>query len=270
MHLAEKLTKDDKDERILEMLLRRGFGIATTSPPKTLLIPARISSKRKGEFYEMLKSYSFRLVLRDIIKHQTMFRPADLTRFCSLEKVKEYLSFLLSADIIRKKDKGYKLTHGPVSSFGDTLEWFVAQIFEKEFVADVLWGIRFKNSSSGGDYDVIASMERNLIYVEVKSSPPKHIELGEVTAFINRIGDLLPDMAIFLVDTELRMKDKIVPLFEEELRTRSIRKKFSVERMTDELFQIEDQVFIINSRRGIIENLRACFRRFLRGKIRIF
>lgn len=256
--------------QIVEVLLRRGLGLATTPSPKKLLLPPRISAQRKREFYEMLKSYSFRLVLRDIIKYQDMFKPADLTRFCSLEKVKEYLSFLLLADIIRKKGGGYKLNRGPVGSFGDTLEWFVAQVFEQEFFADVLWGIRLKNSSSGGDYDVIAEMEGNLIYIEVKSSPPKHIELGEVTAFINRIEDLLPDMAIFLVDTELRMKDKIVPLFEEELKARdSKRKKLSVERMTDELFHIENQIFIINSRRDIIENLRVCFRRFLRGKIRI-
>lgn len=259
-----------KNERVVEMLLRRGLVAAMTSPPKNLLIPARISAQRKTELYEMLKNYSFRLVLRDIIKYQTMFKPTDLTRFCSLERVKEYISFLLSIDIIRKIDRGYKLSKGPISSFGDTLEWFVAQVFELEFFADVIWGIRFKNSSSGGDYDVIAAMEGNLIYIEVKSSPPKHIELGEVTAFINRIEDMLPDMAIFLVDTELRMKDKIVPLFEEELKTRgSSIKRIPIERMTDELFHVENQIFIINSRRDIIENLRVCFRRFLRSKIRI-
>ncbi len=148
----------------------------------------------------------------------------------------------------------------------------MARIFELEFHSEVLWGIRFRKSASGGDYDVVALMEGELVYVEVKSSPPKHIEGRDVRGFISRIGDLLPHVAVFFVDTELRMKDKLVVLFEEELASRygrSARKDFPVARLRDELFQINHQVFIVNSKRDIITNFRDCLRDYWRSRIRI-
>ncbi len=60
-------------------------------------------------------------------------------------------------------------------------------------------------------------------------------------------------MAVFLMDTELRMKDKIVPMFEKELALR-----FAVPpqvlRMERELFQINDRIFIINAKESILQN----------------
>jgi len=46
------------------------------------------------------------------------------------------------------------------------------------------------------------------------------VELGEVKTFFLRIDDLLPDVAILFNDTQLRMKDKLVVMFEEELERR--------------------------------------------------
>lgn len=238
--------------------------------PKDLLLPK--SSQRQEAFYEWLKNYSFRLVLRDIIKRQQAFQPKDLTRFCSMAKVEEHLAFLSRLGLIQGTQQNYHLVSGPIRSFGDTLEWFVARVFEKEFHGEVLWGIRFKNSASGGDYDVVARMEGELVYVEVKSSPPKHIEEREVKAFLDRINDLLPHLAFFFVDTELRMKDKIVPLFEEELRSRygkAAAKNYPVVRIRGELFGIHHQVFIVNSKRDVIANFRDCFRDYWRSHLRI-
>ncbi len=64
---------------------------------------------------------------------------------------------------------------------------------------------------------MVALLEGWLVYMEVKSSPPKNIEGDEVHAFLARLKDLLPHLALFFVDTELRLKDKIVPFFETEL-----------------------------------------------------
>ena len=90
--------------------------------------------------------------------------------------------------------------------------------------------------------------------MEVKSSPPKHIEQAEVKAFLNR------------------MKDKIVPFFEEELLSRHGKvavKRYPVVRKKDELFQINHQVFIVNSKRDVIANFRDCFRDYWRSLIMI-
>lgn len=253
-----------------KLLKRRGLEVLSWSTPKDLLLPKGL--QRQRQFYERLKNYSFRLVLRDIIKHQEAFRPQDLTRFCSVDKVEEYLVFLYKLGLIRENKKGYRLTGQPVRSLGDTLEWFVARIFTEEFEAEAIWGIRFKNSTFGGDYDVVARMGDDLVYVEVKSSPPKNIEQKDVQGFFNRIEDLLPHLAIFFVDTELRMKDKMVPLFEEELRSRhgdESLKSHAVIRLRDELFQINHQLFIVNSKRDIVSNFRDCFRDYWRSLIRL-
>jgi hypothetical protein len=255
---------------LIAMLHRRGLEPLRLTEPRDLLLPKL--SRRQAAFYERLKNYSFRLVLRDIIKHQRSFNPSDLTRFCSLSKVEKHLAFLSNLGLVRAVGKNLRLVSKPIRSFGDTLEWFVARVFEREFQAEVLWGIRFKNSAAGGDYDVVAAMEGELVYVEAKSSPPKHIEQKEVASFLDRINDLLPHIAFFYVDTELRMKDKIVVLFEEELRSRygkAAAKHYPVMRIKNELFGINHQVFLVNSKRDVIANFRDCFRDHWRSRLRI-
>jgi len=254
------------------MLKRRGLTPVRSTGWKDLSLIEALSSRDRDEFYKRLKSYSFRLVLRDIIKRQASFRPKELTRFCALARVKDHLAFLTRLGLIGPVKKKFRLLSGPVKSFGDTLEWFMAKVFEKEFMAEVLWGTRFKNSAFGGDYDLVAQMEGELVYVEVKSSPPKHIEQREVIAFLDRIDDLLPHIAFFFEDTELRMKDKIVPMFEEALLLRhgkEAAKAFPVTRLKNELFQINHRAFIVNSRRDVIDNFRTCFRDYWRSRIRI-
>ncbi len=74
------------------------------------------------------------------------------------------------------------------------------------------------------------------------------------------------------MDTELRMKDKIVPLFEEELLSRygkGASRRYTVMRIKDELFQINHQVFLLNSKRDMIANFRDCFRDYWRSLFRI-
>jgi len=58
------------------------------------------------------------------------------------------------------------------------------------------------------------------------------------------------------MDTELRMKDKIVPMFEAELQ-RHYKKSVSVERIVKELFHINKKIFIINSKDSITANIRT-------------
>ncbi|NIT99503.1 MAG: hypothetical protein GWN01_00720, partial [Nitrosopumilaceae archaeon] len=70
---------------------------------------------------------------------------------------------------------------------------------------------------AGGDFDVLASWLGKLLYIESKSAPPKGIHNPEISAFLERVQNTKPDLAIFINDTHLRVKDKIVLMFEEEL-----------------------------------------------------
>jgi len=106
----------------------------------------------------------------------------------------------------------------------------------------------------GGDYDIIAKVDGSILYMEVKSSPPKQIYQNEIAAFFDRLTDLSPEISIFFVDTELRMKDKIVLMFEEELKRRH-ESPPKVVRMEKELFHLSDKIFIINAKDSIAANI---------------
>src|SRR4030042_6434831 len=205
-------------ERMLKM---RGIKIFRKNPGDRLFFPSDLSPSQKGQFFEMMKKYSFRIVLRDMIKYQDRFHIQDLTHYCSPKIVQGYCNFLCELGTIVKSGKGtYRTCVSPLYSFGPTLEWFIAEMFKRELASSAIYGVSVKQTPSGGDYDVIASWNGRLVYVEVKSSPPKGIELGEVTTFFSRIEDLLPEVVFLFNDTQLRMKDKLVMMVEEELKRR--------------------------------------------------
>ncbi len=250
------------------MLKRRGFRIYKQEPGDDLLVPADHFLER---YYEMLKRYSFRLFLRDIIQHQFRFTPAQVTRYATKEVTEEYLECLLEFGLVAHEDGSYTLKKGPIRSFGETLEWFVAEVFKREFHTEAIWGIKMKRPLVGGDYDLLAKIDSSILSMEIKSSPPKQIYQKEIHAFFDRVFDLMPGMAVFFVDTELRMKDKMVPMFEDELRGR-----FStppeVKRMEKELFEIAGDgvsmpmTFIINAKESIENNIEKILARYFRGR----
>lgn len=245
----------------LEVILRlRGFKIFKQEPPDDLLLPAK---KFLTGFYEMLKKYSFRLFLRDVIKHQGFFSIDQVTRYATSGVTTDYVEYLKKVGLIEAVEDGYRLVLRPIKSFGATLEWFVAEIFKREFATQAIWGIRFKRPRIGGDYDLISKVDGALLYMEIKSSPPKQIYQNEISAFFDRISDLAPEISIFFVDTELRMKDKIVPMFEEELKKRDDEPQ-RIERMEKELFQIEHKIFIINAKDSIPANLEKVLIQYFR------
>ncbi|MBI5642253.1 MAG: hypothetical protein HY954_02135 [Deltaproteobacteria bacterium] len=241
------------------MLKRRGFPVLGANPTEYLFFPPDLDKPFEDELYEMLKKYSFRIFIRDVIKKRHSFEAGDLLKYSTKEWVGRYIDFLHKRGVITSEGgESYSLKAEAVFSFGDTLEWFIANVFEREFSSPALWGVRLGGTSSGGDYDVIASIEGRLAYVEVKSSPPKNVEEAEVLAFLKRTEELSPSTAIFIEDTRLRMGDKIVPFFESLLPGRE------VERVAAETFTIEDKVFIINSMPDIISNIGLCIKRSLK------
>jgi hypothetical protein len=235
------------------MLKRRGFTVYKKEPSEDLLIP---DQKYMPAFRSKLKKYSFRLFLRDVIKHQDSFGTDQVTRFATKQVAAGYLDFLLSTGIVEPYRGRFRLVKRPLKSFGETLEWFVAGLIRDEFQTEAVWGVKFKRPKIGGDYDVIAKLDSSLLYMEIKSSPPRQIFDRGVTAFLDRVEELSPEISIFFMDTELRMKDKIVPMFEEEL-FRRYKKRVPVVRIQKELFHISRKIFIINAKGGVSSNINT-------------
>jgi len=258
-----------EDPSPVERMLRsRGLQIFRENPTEKLFFPPDIFPPDRDRFYELMKRYSFRLLLRDIIKQQDRFRIHDLTHYCSLKTAHRYGDLLLKMKMIAPEGKNrFRTLRSPIDSFGPTLEWFISEMFRREFASPAIYGVSVKGTPTGGDYDVMASWNRRLVYVEVKSSPPRGIELKQVTSFFSRIEDLIPDIAILFNDTQLRMKDKLVLLFEEELERRhgkEYRNSSPVARLVGELFHVQNRVFIVNSRKDVVENFSICLKHYLR------
>jgi hypothetical protein len=246
------------------ILQRRGFRIYKKEPSDDLLIPEK---RFIDGYYEMLKRYSFRLFLRDVIKHQPLFSLTQVTRYSTKEVTDEYIKYLVKTGIAVPKNSDYRLTKAPIKSFGETLEWFVAEVFKREFSAEATWGVKMKRPGIGGDYDLLAKIDGAILYMEIKSSPPKQIYQSEIRAFFDRVYDLMPEIAMFFMDTELRMKDKIVPMFEDELRFRFAEPP-DVKRMEKELFEVDverPKIFIINAKDSIINNIEKVLARHFRS-----
>ncbi|MGW8272625.1 MAG: hypothetical protein ACWGN7_04470 [Thermodesulfovibrionales bacterium] len=240
----------------LKVLLKtRGFSVHRQSMRERPLLPP---DPFLDEYYSLMRSYAFRLFLRDVIKHREGFSLENVARFASDRIAQSYIRKLLAMDVIVRAEGGYALRQRPVRSFGPTLEWFVAELLRREYHTEAIWSVSFKRPRVGGDYDVIAKLAWRLIYIEVKSSPPKQIYQSEISEFWTRVSDLSPEIAIFFMDTELRMKDKIVPMFEAEMSSRGLRPEVS--RMRKELFHIDHRIFIMNAKDSIESNFSTILR----------
>jgi hypothetical protein len=250
------------------MLKRRGLRVQRFVASNRLLLHPGLSHQDIDRFYRLLHRYSFRLLLRDVIRLRERFLAEDLTSYCSLQAARGYLTSLRGLGLIEQEASGlWRLTRPTVTSFGETLEWFVAEVLRREFFAEALESVSFRSPPPGGDYDVVAWVEGFLTFVEVKSSPPRGIEAEEVKGFLERREILSPHLALFLVDTHLRMKDKMIPIFEELLSgiprdSEGPSKK--MQRLEREIFHAGHRIYVLNASKGIQSNLRCCFMDHLR------
>ena len=252
---------------IERMLQRRGISSIKYTPRNYIVLPANCVKSTEDEIYHLMKKYSFRIFLRDLIRYADHLKPEHLTKYCSQDVAQQYLATLLDHQIVQHVSaERYTFTVGKIRNFGDTLEWFVAKVMQKEFASPATWGNRLKNNDVGGDYDVIACVEGYFAYIEVKSSPPKHIDIAEIKTFVDRVQSLRPDVAIFLEDTHLRMKDKLAIMFEEEMRQRygkQAEQCYPVRRLHEEIFSINNVIFISNTKPDLVTNIGICLKHFL-------
>ncbi len=242
-------------------LKQRGFRVCQCEPYERTIYGKLEGPDLKDRFHKAFQSYSFRIFLRDVISWKEGITPERFGPFIDRERIGTYLEMSEHFGILSgMRDGSYSLALDDISDIGDTFECFLARTL-RDMGYDVTWGIKFEGISSGGDYDVIGTAAGKLFYIEAKTSPPKHVELGEMRNFVERVISLMPDFAILLDDTHLRMKDKLVPLLEEELGGRS-GKSVALERVEKEIFTHLGKLYITNSKRGIPLNIRICMENY--------
>jgi hypothetical protein len=111
----------------------------------------------------------------------------------------------------------------------------------------------------GGDLDVVLALEGRLVYVELKSSPPKHVSREELGAFVARVRALRPHLAVLAVDTALRLRDKVLP------DLARLVPGAAPALLQRENWRLLPSVYAVNARQDLVENVCLAIADGLRG-----
>jgi hypothetical protein len=246
------------------MLRRRGF--RPRPWPPDLPFPPDFDDDRLDSLGRRLDHYAFRLFLRGAIQRAEGFLPSEATRYVERARARAMAEDLVSLGLAARAGRGrYRLLHPP-RSFGGTLEWYLAREL-RALGFDVATGLRFGARGVGGDLDVVAAAEGRLLYAEAKSSPPRQISGEEVRAFLDRVEALRPDLAFFVVDTALRLGDKVVPMLADDISRRAGRRG-APRRVVREVWRLAPRLFAVGAKGHLSVNVAAAVAEGLRGMAR--
>lgn len=250
------------------MLVRRGLQPSLARPD--LPFPPDVAGDTADRLAERLGHYAFRLFLRGAIRRADGFAPEEATTYVTPAQARAFAETLVALGLaVTTGRERYRLVRA-ADSFGGTLEWYIGHELRRWLGFDVATGVKFHARGVGGDLDVVAAAEGRLVYLEVKSSPPKHISDSEVTAFLDRVQLVRPDLALFVVDTALRLADKVVPMLTSAIAGRT-GGATATRRITHELWALGPQLFAVNSKPDLMTNIgRAIAEGFSQGRTRPF
>lgn len=231
----------------LAMLARRGLRPRPAAPD--LPFPAELEPAAADRIAERLSHYAFRLFLRGAILARGAFRPAEATRYVTPAQAGRMAVELVRLGLAEPTGDGrFRLRH-PARTFGGTLEWWVGRELARRLDVAVATGVRSGAPGVGGDLDVVAAVEGKLVYVELKSSPPKHVSREELRAFVTRLRALRPHLAILAVDTALRLGDKVLP------DLAALVPGAAPVRLLRENHRVAPRLYAVNARQDLVENL---------------
>ncbi len=244
------------------MLRRRGF--ATTPGELLTPFPPDLDGPAADRLAEKLSHYAFRLFLRGALQCGPTFDATEATRYLAGHKAREQAETLVELGLaVHEGGSRYRLLH-PVPSFGGTLEWYVARELRTRLGFDVAVNHKFRAPGVGGDLDVVAAAEGKLVQIELKSSPPKHLSMEEVRAFFDRVQALRPDVALFVVDTALRLGDRVVPMLTQALQDRR-RDAPPPRRIERELWSFGPHLYVVNAKPDLVANVARSIAEGLRA-----
>jgi hypothetical protein len=236
----------------MAMLVRRGL-----HPERTVgdvPFPQPLDGPLADGLSELLGHYAFRLFFRGAIQKSSGFLPADTTRYLTKSQSTKYADALVDLGLAEKHERGRYRLKWLARSFGGTLEWYVGRELERRYGFGVATGVKMHVRGVGGDLDVVAAAEGKLVYIELKSSPPRNLAAGEIAAFCDRLRLLRPDVSLFVIDTALRLSDKVLPMLVAELRRRGFGDS-GQKRIAAQLWALTPRVYAVNGSRDLMANI---------------
>jgi hypothetical protein len=240
------------------MLVRRGLGPRLARPD--LPFPPGLSEEALDAVAERLDHYAFRLFLRGAILAPAPFRPAEASRYLDAPGARRLAEECVALGLAERRPGGRYRLRARARSFGGTLEWWFARRLGARLGLETATGVRTGAAGVGGDLDVVAAAEGKLVYLELKSGPPKHLTPAEVNAFLARVGAVRPDLTLFVMDTALRLADKVLPMFAEALAPRaSAAGEAQVappRRLLRETWALTPFLYLVSAKEDLVDN--AC------------
>src|SRR2546428_3515056 len=233
------------------MAVLAGRGFRPESGRPDLPFARDLDGEAAERLGELLGHYSFRLFLRGAIQRRSSAAPGEATRYLTAAQEKALADALVEMGILIRTPRDRYRFLRRATSFGPTLEWYVARELRRRLGCDVATGVKFRAPGLGGDLDVVAAVESKLIYLELKSSPPKHLTEGEVAAFFARVHRLRPDVAIFAMDTALRLSDRVLPMLVAELGTGAPPPR----RIERDLWALTPHLYAVSAKADIVTNV---------------
>lgn len=235
------------------MLVRRG--LRPEPARRDLPFPPGLPEAALDRLAERLGHYGFRLFLRGALQHSSSFAPGETTRYLDTTRARQHAEFLVRVGLAERLGRGrYRLSH-PARNFGGTLEWYVAREVARRFGLETATGLKTGARGVGGDLDVVATAEGKLVYLELKSSPPRHLAEQEMAAFVGRVSLLRPDVTVLAVDTALRLADKVVPMLEAALQAAGAPARAPARRLVHEIWVFSPSLYALNAKPDLIANI---------------
>jgi hypothetical protein len=185
------------------VLRRRGHVVAGEGSPDELFPSADsiLLGQVRRDFFTCFGSPSFRKLLRKLAADSRRAVPTHELEKIAGRKFLDHLKFLLDCGIVVEEDDARLRLAVSIDNIGGLLEWYVADLCERELCGSAAWSVRLEDISVGGDYDVIAWVEPALLYIEVKSSARAAISDHELRRFLQRGEELSHELAVLLIDT---------------------------------------------------------------------
>jgi hypothetical protein len=236
----------------IAMLVRRGLQPGGSAGENLFL--RQLDSKRADKFSQWLDHYAFRLFLRGAIQNWQGFQPGETTRYLTRDQSCTYARALVDLGLAEPAPRGRYRLKWAAGSFGRILEWYVGRELVRRFGFDVATGVKLHVRGGGGDLDIVAAAEGKLIYLELKSSPPKNLSMNEASAFWGRLALLRPDLAIFVVDTALRLSDKVLPMLADAFKQCECG-ILDPKRIGAQLWALTPRIYAVNGSRDLMANI---------------
>lgn len=204
------------------VLKRRGWAMEARGNLSGILLPLErypaLSGKQCNEFRRLFAHSSFRKLARRLTSGGGRATVEQLAKIAG-DHADQYIDFLVQLGVAKRSRSEVELTR-KIDNIGQTLEWYVADVCQREFEGSAEWSVKLSDFRYG-DCDVLAWLPPNLIYIETKSSEPSEVGNSELKHFLQRGVDLSPELAILLIDTDddLEKAGVIKRLFEAMLPT---------------------------------------------------